>query len=176
MHIISQKLSNFARLSSIVKRDARAAYLPNSQQYLLNIGDTTYVYDERLDAWSTWSLKFASSTLYGSEDELQYIPGDTMYFTQQGDSTIYRYGTSELDNGSGMQVAWVSAPFGVDNRLEKISDIATWWTNKDSVSVVFGLFNESDSAIGSVIFNGSGRYSRKSYDLTNSLYHRLFIF
>lgn len=173
--IISEKLSNFDNLSSIVKRDARAAYLPNSQQYLLNIGDTTYVYDERLDAWSTWSLKFAGSTLYGSEDELQYIPGDTMYFIQQGDSTIYRYGTSELDNGSGVQVLWSSAPFGVDNRLEKVSDIAVWWTNVDGISVVMGIYNEADSLLENVTFSSQNRYSRKSYDANNALYHRLFI-
>ncbi|GAG14466.1 unnamed protein product, partial [marine sediment metagenome] len=93
--LVSAQLDNFDALPLTTKAKAKSFYF--DQKYMLSIGDTTYVYDERADAWTTWDFTFQDATYYGVEDVLGFYPGDTMYFIKPGDSLLYRYGSSELD-------------------------------------------------------------------------------
>jgi hypothetical protein len=108
VELVSAPLANFTSLPIATLKDAKGFYY--DQKYLLCIGDTTYVYDERANAWSTWGFKFADATRYGTEEELNFLPGDSMYFTRPGSSNIYRYGTDERDNGSAIAMTWKSVP------------------------------------------------------------------
>jgi len=115
IQLASAKLDNFDNLSISDKEDAVAAYVPHEQRYLLCMGDTTYNYDIRADAWSTWDMTFSGSALYRVESAVDNYPGDTLYFIKPGDSVLYRYGTSLKDNGTSFLMEWKTAPLLANN-------------------------------------------------------------
>lgn len=127
--LVSAKLSNFSKLPTATKRNAVGQYIPRSQQYLLTIGDTTYVYDERADGWTTWSLTLGTAGMYGVESQLAFVPGDTMYFVRPGDSTLQRYGASEADDSTEFTMFYQSAPFGVDQYFEQLNNVGFWYNS-----------------------------------------------
>jgi hypothetical protein len=127
------------------------------QKYMLSIGDTTYVYDERAKAWSTWDLTFAGATLYGTEDELNFLPGDSMYFIKSGDSVLYRYGTSEQDNGTAFDVKWQSAPMFADiPKYKQITAVEVAFNSGDDNDTLWAyLFDETGTQITGIAPGGN---------------------
>lgn len=101
--IISEKLQNFAYKDALELKNAVGMWLPREKQYWLNIGDTTFVWDlrasERLktDVWTTSSVDFAGGTLYDTTGNFEVVPGRTLYFWRNGDTRIYRYGSTITD-------------------------------------------------------------------------------
>jgi hypothetical protein len=117
IEIVSAQLDNFNNYDITELRDARGFYFDN--KYMLCIGDTTYVFDEKAQAWSTWSMTFGDATLYGTEDDLNFIPGDSMYFIKAGESKLYRYGATERDNNVAIPMVWKSVPLLIDDPFYK---------------------------------------------------------
>ncbi|GAG03134.1 unnamed protein product, partial [marine sediment metagenome] len=107
--LLSKTLNNFDQYSVIDLSQGEGFYF--DRKYLLNLGDTTYVYDERADAWSTWGFTFSSATLYGTEDEVRFLPGDSMYFIKSGSSGLYRFAGSDSDMTVPVEMVWRSGPF-----------------------------------------------------------------
>lgn len=148
--LVSAPLKNFNELSTVTKSGAVGFYF--DQKYMLNIGDTTYVYDERSKTWATWSLKFADATLYGVEDQVNFIPGDSMYFIKPGESNLYRFGTSQDDNGSSFSIQWRSGPLLMDPPGTKSIKMVEINANSDSTtdSLTFILYDETNTLIQNI--------------------------
>lgn len=177
--LVSSMLSNFDKLPITDKRRAIGTYLPMSREYLLTIGDTTYAYSERANAWSTWSLPFASTGLYGIESAAGFVPGDTLYFTRPGDSLIYRYGTSEIDNHDTITVIWESAPIFVDNWYEQIQALGVWaYGDTSDVGLAIRRIDENSDYLTTpakafLMPNLGVRYEEKSMTRKTALYQSL---
>jgi hypothetical protein len=159
--LLSHQLSSFrdrtiADLSNMV-----AAYVPTEQLALFSLGDTTWAYFEEAGrrtqgrgGWATWSMTFKGATLYDTEEELNFIPGKTLYFFRDNDPNIYRYGTATTDNGVRITMDWRSGAFGVDRWKDRVEDIGLWVNssdNTDSVLTAF-TFNQDGTKNDSVIF------------------------
>lgn len=173
IELISSPLDNFTALPITTLDDAVGFYF--DQKYMLSIGDTTYVYDERAKAWSTWGFKFAAATLYGTEDELNFLPGDSMYFIRPGESNLNRYGTSENDNAVRIVTSWRSGPLFIQSpRFKQINAIELAYNDgvaADSVSI--NLYNDQGAQIQDVrpggldalVFDGlTGRYQKQTVE------------
>jgi hypothetical protein len=104
--------TNIAALDTIpvaIKESAIGFY--HKQMYMLSLpydstaGDSglTYVYFEKANAWARWpNLSFGGATLYSTETELSFLPGDTMYFFKPGESDILIMTEDTLDNTGGV--------------------------------------------------------------------------
>lgn len=149
LELVSAPLDNFRALNITTKQNAIGFYY--DQKYLLCIGDTTYVYDERSNAWATWGFRFSSATYYNTEDETEFIPGDSMYFTRPGDSVLYLFG-GDRDNGSGIAMKWRGAPVLWDDphykSINKIEIAGT--SSSDVYSVYLSLYDEGGDQITDV--------------------------
>ncbi len=150
--LVSKTLDNFDNFPITTLAKAEAFYIDD--KYLLNIGDTTYVYDEKADAWTTWGFTFGDATYYSVESETQFYPGDTMYFIKPGDSVLYRYGSSELDNGDTIGIQWQTGPFLVSPEEKTINKIGLWVTSSDAADNAFVglLMGERGQTLTSTIF------------------------
>jgi hypothetical protein len=178
IELVSAPLDNFDKLPIITKSKGVGFYF--DQKYMLSYPDldTTYVYDERADAWTTWSnMTFSSATLYGVESGFGFFPGDTMYFVKSGDSTIYRYGSSEYDNNAIITAVWRSGPLLAGPQYKRITGIGMWRQSSDaSDSLVWVLFNESDVQLPVTRFTDlTKRYSITSLDGGEHLYHTFLL-
>jgi len=147
--LVSAPLKNFTDLPITTLVNTEGFYF--DQKAMFCIGDTTYVYDERAGAWSTWNMTFAGATLYGTEDELNFLPGDSMYFIRAGDSLLYRYGAgSQTDKGSQIRMRWRSGPIGLDNNLAltSINSVTLITNGDDATDQIYGyIYDESDVEI-----------------------------
>ncbi|KKL53495.1 hypothetical protein LCGC14_2274850, partial [marine sediment metagenome] len=120
--LVSKKLRNFDIMSVETKSTAVGRYDKTAGQYRLTIGDSTYVYDKLAsdllgeEVWSIWTgLIFSDATLYNTEDELAFLPGDEFYFIQDGSSNLFLYGSSETDPSSAqIPITWGNANMLVD--------------------------------------------------------------
>jgi len=179
VELVSKQLNNFDNLSIASKRTAQGAYIPSSRQYLLCIGDTTYVYDERADGWTTWSMTFAGADLYAVEAGAQFVPGDSLYFIKPGDSTVFRYGGSTTDNGEPISMWWKSAPLFVDRNREHIRALGVWTSfGVATDSVMVYRYDEAENPallITDCITGATSRYTVKSMEGGDYLYQRLGI-
>ena len=176
--LVSAKLDNFDYLSISDKEDAVAAYVPHEQRYLLCIGDTTYNYDIRADAWSTWDMTFSGSALYRVESAVNNYPGDTLYFTKPGDSVLYRYGTSLEDNGTSFLMEWKTVPLFANNRKYTITSLGVWGIGMDT-TVGVGVLSLNEYGIGAFgvqYLAQDARYSFTSLPPNVALYHTLYFF
>jgi len=173
--LISNKLDNFEKLSITEKSKATSFYI--DRKYMLNIGDTTYVYDEHGGDWSIWRFNFLSATLYGAENSVDFIPGDTMYFVRPGDSVLYRYGTSETDNGSAIQIAYKTPPLFIDNSYKQATAIGLWATSSDvNDSIIVQILDEEGSTVGQMGFPTlTQRYYEKGHKTSIAKYLQFII-
>jgi len=151
--LVSTKLDNFDSLSVSDKKNAIAMYLPYEQKYLLCIGDTTYVYNVSVDEWSTWTgMTFNAAVLYRVASGISVYPGDTLYFAKGGSANLYRYGTSEKDNGEYFEVICQFAPWFVDNHNYTITALGVWsrktGENPSSSSGIFLMDKANVSGYG----------------------------
>lgn len=171
--LVSAKLDNFDKMT--IKTKSRAYGFYHDQKYYLYVPspiDTTYIYDERADAWSTASLKFGSSGLYGVQSGVEFLPGDTIYFTKPGKAGLYRFGSSETDNGAKIPISWRSAPLLVDEYLEKVNSVGMWCISDSSYdSIAVYVLDESKNTDGVAYFPSlNSRYVKRGVECNNFLY------
>ena len=183
--LVSVTLDNFENLSQTSLASAVGSY--HDRKYMLSIGDTTYVYDETANSWSTWSLTFAAATEYSVETETGFLPGDTMYFIRSGDNNLYRYGTAEKDNGAEFATVWMSAPLLANHAGYEMIDKVMMAHNADddSSTVQVYFYDHTGSIIAGLgdydlhymTFDSlTTRYTLKSaLPHTDAVYHQLFI-
>ncbi len=179
--LASSTLDNFDGLSVDAKEDAFSIYIPHEQKYLLSIGDTTYYYDMRADAWSTWSVDISAGALYRVEDGVNNYPGDTLYFSKPGGSIIYRYGEYNTDDGTLIPMSFKFAPILTDNKRYSITAIGLWSNSEDSVAGLgefyAGIYNEEDSLLSLTAIPAlrDNRYIVKSVDqISTALYYSIW--
>lgn len=160
--LISAPLKNFDSLTMAAKRLAVGICADN--KYMLCIGDTTYVWDERAQAWGTWSLKFNGATLYGVDANINFVRPDTLYFVQPNSRTLYRYGSSKYDNGTNFNMEWRSAPLMLDNRNKVVNALGVWHKSVDTSDILdFRILNESSTQVAAFAdTNLTARYVRLS--------------
>ena len=119
--LVSASLDNFDKMTAEEKYNAYGFYY--DQKYLLTIGDTTYVYDERAKAWSTWDIKFANVAYYGVESSMSFTHPDTLYFIGRKDTSttpdrsIYQFGDATTDNGNYIRQMWQSVPLFISPKI-----------------------------------------------------------
>jgi hypothetical protein len=132
--------------------------------------DTTYVWDEKAQGWSTWSMTFSGAVRYSVDNGVTIIPPDTMYFTKQGQRKLFRYKASDRDNGTDILSEWRSPVLLLDNQDKAISAIGVWSKGLETSgndTLVMRINNEflvQQSSITSV-YDGSDytpRYRRLS--------------
>lgn len=158
--LLSAKLANFTNLSYTVLSRAHGFY--HNQKYLLTIGDTTYVYDERADAWSTWSLTIGGATHYGVESSKDFIPGDTMYFFAPGGAVVHRFGTSEQDNGASVAVRWWSAPILISEQRKVLTAIGVWRGQGTTDTLSIAVLDQDDGILTTALkITGTDRHSKR---------------
>ncbi len=148
--LLSGALDNFTKKDISSTSKAQSYYINKERKYLLCIGDTTYVYDAKMDAWSTWDLTFSSAFSYsaGTSDNV----GDTMYFVPSGTALLCRYGTSSTDNGTVIDMEWQSQDLLVTPDYKSIHKIGTWLEDgSNSDSLYFYIYNPDDSLLDSII-------------------------
>lgn len=163
--LLSKTLNNFDQYDVIDLSQAEAFYF--DRKYLLNLGDTTYVYDERAETWSTWGFEFASATLYSTEDEVRFLPGDSMYFIKSGSSGLYRFASSDSDMTTPIEMAWKSGPFLAGPEEKRIYRVGRWISSTDAAgSVGLNITDEEGDSLGSITFSSlTSRYLMKGFGL-----------
>ena len=163
--LLSKTLNNFDQYSVIDLSKAEAFYF--DRKYLLNLGDTTYVYDERAETWSTWGFEFASATLYSTEDEVRFLPGDSMYFIKSGSPSLYRFAGSDSDMTTPIEMAWKSGPFLAGPEEKRIYRVGRWINSTDAAgSVGLNVLDEEGDSLGSITFSSlTSRYLEKGFSL-----------
>lgn len=176
--LVSTKLNNFDALSLATKQKAKGFY--HNQKYMLSIGSTTYVYDERADAWATWGLTFLDATLYGVESDVTFYPGDTMYFIMAGDSLLYRYGASEKDKGGDYpKPQYKTGPLFLNDSWQTVTRIGLWTNSSDESANILRAYlrNEDEVSLTYVSYSdlSSSRLHNKSFPDNIALGHRLYI-
>lgn len=180
--LISSPLDNFDKLSIEDKRSAYGFYLPNSDQYLLSIGDSTYVYHGLASkhfnepVWSVWTFPIGGACLYRTGSNVDFVPGDTMYFFQPGDSTLFKFGTSETDAGSPITFQWYSAPILESFHEKEVTSIGLWTDGNSGDSIRVRLYDEEGTVLtsGDVTFNDLGqRYTRKHFGAGDSRFYKI---
>jgi len=185
IELISAQLDNFDKLSLNTKRKCVAFYIPDHKVGFC-IGDTTYVYDELVKGWYTWGLKVADYTMYGTEDDVDFVPGDTMYFVKPADTVLCKYGTSEFDNISPISFNWRTGALLVDGDdspiYYKAINKVGLWVDSDDTNTVYGAYvnirNEEDSSLAVVNFVNltDRRYFLKSVTPSQALYNKLRVY
>ena len=149
---VSASLDNFTNMSMADR--ARAYGFSFDEKYMLSIGDTTYVLDEKAGgAWATWGMSFISATRYSTESELNFLPLSDMYFVRSGDTCLYKYKGSELDAyGSAdvdtVQFLWSPAVLFVDEQYERIVDVTLWMDTPSITYPVNFVFTTETSVDG----------------------------
>lgn len=159
VELISAKIDNYDQYSIMELSTAQGFYF--DRKYLLCIGDTTYVYDEKAKAWSTWGFPFSRATLYSKETERLFLPGDTMYFVRPDKSDIYRYGSSETDAGQYIDIRWQSGPILGDRNYKSIPKTGCWINNQSDTNEIRVIWwDESDDVMATQHFSPvSDRYN-----------------
>jgi hypothetical protein len=148
--LVSEMLDNFDKLSNLTKQPAVGFF--HDRKYMLSIPsvDTTYVYDEKANAWSTWGFTFSDAVHYGASNEVGFIAGDTMYFVKPGDSTLYRFGSSNKDNGSGILLDWLSVPLMLDKYNYQVTGTALWYDNESAGDSIIMFYMPEGRRYGGV--------------------------
>ncbi len=175
--LVSKTLDNFSKLPIATSRKTRAFAIPSEGKVLFCIGDTTYVYDELADAWSTWSMTFRSATLYQDEENVELVPGDTMYFTKPNDYRIYKYGGVETDQGNTISMIWKSGPLLIGPEYKSITNVGLWRQGGGVAdTILVALFNESDQSIQTCYFDSLHQaYSVMGIAPNNVLFSSIYI-
>ena len=148
---ISQTIDNLDQLPIGDKRECLA--MPWENHVIFKIGDTSYVWDEKAQGWSTWSLDFDGWTYYGTETSTEFIPGDTLYFFRG--NSLYRYGASEYDDSTKIAIDWISGPIlggdlSVDKTLTGLG-LGTFSSGNDTLAILG--YNQEDSLCSQSLFS-----------------------
>ena len=168
--LISSKLDNFDKLPMATLSGAYGTYIDG--KCLWTIGDTTYVYDEKADAWSTWGFKIGGSTLYGAGSSVAFMPGDSLYFYQPNKKSIYVYGQNGYDTtwtnpfGSpsyqSITMEWKSAPFLLSSEQKILNTVGTW-TSGSGVGMYGLIYDDADSSLTGSTFKFADSANNRYY-------------
>jgi hypothetical protein len=166
-NLLSQQLKSFEDRTIADLSDMIGFYLPTDQIALFSLDDTTWAYFEKTQSWATWSMPFRGATLYDTEDELNFIPGKTMYFYKDNDPNLYRYGTSSTDNGSAIPVTWRSGVYSADRYMDQVLTVGMWMESGlgyDS-TITVRVYQEDGTANDSIVFPSlaSGAFQWAAY-------------
>jgi hypothetical protein len=179
--IISSKLDNFDKLPMTTLSGAYGAYIDG--KCLWTIGDTTYVYDEKADAWSTWGFKIGGSTMYSAGSNVAFMPGDSLYFYSPDKKGIFVYGLDGYDTAGvsgSIVLKWKSAPLLLSSEQKILNTVGTW-TSGNGKGLSGGIYDERDSSLvnlGNFLFSDStdNRYYKSSVKLARpSMFYQLMI-
>jgi len=146
------------------------------QKYMLSIPSMgrTYVYYEKVGGWGWWDFDIAGATLYNTESELNFIPGDTMYFFKGGESVVFKYGSSEEDGGNSIRVLWTSTPILTDCYTYKsINAVGVAVQSTAADTLYLGLISEEGAhkLPGYLAYNNlAKRYTLKGIKPLEQLY------
>ncbi len=103
-------------------------------------------------SWATWDLVFSGAAYYSVSAENVLTPADSLYFTQPGGSSLYRFGSSATDDGDTIVAVWESGPLGpMDGDLWEPSKVGVWAESADTVTgaVAVRFYNDQyDTAAG----------------------------
>lgn len=152
--LISARLNNFEKLPITTLNRAYGAYLDG--RCLWTIGDTTYVYDEKADTWSTWNLKLGGATMYGAGSNVKFLPGDSLYFYYPNGKSVYVYGGVDYDSlaASDIAVDWLSGPLLASSNLKILNSVGMWTSGDDTTTIPGYVYNENDSSLsGNITFS-----------------------
>ena len=166
--LVSAQLDNFDNYDIATLSQAQAFYFDN--KYMLCIGDTMYVLDVKTQSWSTWGFTFLSATLYGTEDEVRFLPGDSMYFIKPGEATLYRFGGSDTDKGSMIPFVWQSVPWAITPEIKRVTTCDLWVDSADSSSTLdLVIYDETDQQIATVAYDDLTQFHTSKGIANNSL-------
>jgi hypothetical protein len=190
--IISDKIGNFSYKSPTELKAARGLWLPREQQYWLHIGDTTWVWDwiatQRLgqNVWTTSSIAFAGGTLYDQADDFEVVAGRSLYFWNDGDPRIYRYGKGiaddENDPYSAIGIDWKSGPFLWNAEKSQLSAVNMFVSADESVpdsteAIIVFLSDQLDDTVAeSYFWTLDDRYMKNEISCQPSLYYRFQLY
>lgn len=152
--LLSRPLNNFLKLPFDNLTKAVGAYVPQTEQLWWCIGDTTYVYDYEADKWATSSLTFGGTTLWDTDTAQEFRPGRSLYFYEQSDSIIYRFGQGHHVKGSGIFVNMEveSGPIFKDAIKQQIFNFAIWAQPETTFTLAaVNFLNEDDVLTGNWI-------------------------
>ncbi|MCK5601666.1 hypothetical protein KAR91_07355 [Candidatus Pacearchaeota archaeon] len=154
--LVSAPIKSFDNMSLLDKSKAIGFY--NDRKYMLHVpaAGTTYVYDERANAWSTWDLVFEGATKYDIEDEIGFLPGATMYYFN--DSSLYRIGSEAAFNNDVINdpviARWETGPLFLDGNRQSVEKIGLWAIQHSSTRyrVAIAITDEGNSISDSITF------------------------
>ncbi len=154
IELVSAKIKSFDLMSLVDKSAAIGFY--TDRKYMLHVpaAGTTYVYDERANAWSTWSVAFQGAVNYGVETSLGFFPGDTMYFFN--DSVLYRLGTAtSIDTAVAITMRWQTGTLFPDATKQTIEKVGAWIRQSatERYLVKVAVVNEAGAVSDSVTFS-----------------------
>jgi len=144
-NISIDKIGDFSDLSMISRKRAVGMWVRDRSQYWLTIGDTTYIYDWKASraagapVWSTSSVTLGGATSYDTDDELEFMPGRTMYFWDPyGGSTRFWYGGVPHYDTTGCKAECDSATYGINKVSNQLQKFGTSETDNGSyVQIAF---------------------------------------
>lgn len=195
--IISDKIPHILLKDILELKDARGGWLPREEQYWLNIGDTTWVWDwkatKRLgeNVWTTSSVDFAGMTTYDPTANYENVAGRSMYFWRSGDARIYRFGSGntypEKDynvDGTGyirIVPSYMTGPLLWGNEASQIRAInvlvAFDGTTADSLeTLLIKVYDQN----GTLDYTGTysklyNRYLKRECTVTPEFYYQLML-
>lgn len=138
---MSSRINSFQRLPAQTLRGAVGSYFDD--KFLLSFPglDTTWVLfkiprgDGYRYSWGTWSLTFAGTAMYSVTTSNVHLPSDSVYFIKSGSASLYRYGSSQTDNGTPIVVRWESGPLGpMDGQLYEPVETGLWTQSPDTIA------------------------------------------
>lgn len=182
---LSVDINNFSKKSFGELRTCVTAYVPQVEQIWFSVEDTNYVWDIRAQGWTTSSVVFDGWTLFDIDSGSTFYPGRTFYFYQGGGTNLFKFGLSELDNGSGLDVFIESGPLFQDINYNQIFGIGLWSKNistQDFYSIAVGMIGIEDTALTplgtglkSITFPLNKRKSQKEIVFDPELIYRLVL-
>lgn len=180
--LASAQIKEISEYPIDVKSAAVGHYL-NNRAYLLSFPtkDTTHVHFDRANAWATWGFSIGGATSYAKEvtsnyTASQFLPMDTMYFFKPGGKKIYRYGSSESDDGAVVRPLARTAPFLTDQMgiFKQINRIGLASNSTTADSVFLRIFDEKGTVVGAVTSFGllSERYRVQGWAIAPARYYQ----
>ena len=148
--LASAPLKNFDVMSITTKNKARSFYM--DQKYLLSVPftgtDTTYIYDDKAGTWGTWTnFPIGGATLYRAASQVDFTPADTMYFYKPNKPTLWRYKSSETDNGTQITWTWQSGPILFTPEWKTITAFGLWRKGVLDSTLNEYTYNQNDSLL-----------------------------
>lgn len=160
--LVSSPIDNIKNLSLNLRRGTRLAAVPSKELVLACIGDSSYVYQERINAWSVWTMKFGPWCLYDTTSFSSSAAGEIFYFVPPHDSVLYRWAGRPVSIGVEVdphnelfEFGYESGPLFKDDWKWQIEAAQVWAdgaVNGDDIYV--GFKDILDSSLGRAMAPG----------------------